>query len=352
MTSVSTTERQFPLRNAVLKAWKEVGVQYSPDGNGGNPLGVAELHENRANGLRQIASSCYSLRGVTVLTNSLVTKILLSGSNETPSLPIQAVGVQLANGTEYKATKEVILSAGAYRTPQILMLSGIGPKAQLAAHGIPSIVDLPDVGEHLKDHVMYSTYWKLRDPDEQGGLVLGSRNPLFTQQQFATGVPLDWVTTTTLPRDRLSAAIERDENTNVTSPPSYPTSKHPLLRTERAFMETLITYAAMNPADPVIPFDGSHITATLVGLQPTSKGTVKLASADPHQGPLIDPQCYTTEVDRYAFRDAVRRLTTLMTQTSWSKTLFAGETPPAEFPPLAQDTTDGEIDARIAHSAL
>lgn len=352
VTSVSTTGRQFPLRNAVLKAWEELGIQYNPDGNSGNPLGVAELHESRANGLRQVASSCYSLQGVTVLTSSMVTRILLTEIDGDPSSPVRAVGVELEDGTEYKATKEVVLSAGAYRSPQVLMLSGIGCKDQLSSHGIRAIIDLPDVGAHLKDHLLYSTFWRLQHPEEEGGLVLGSTNPLFSQQHFTTGVPLDWVTTTTLPTDGLRKAIKRDEGGEPTSSPSSSFSQHPLLRVERAFMESLVTYAAMSPADPAIPFDGSHITATLVGLTPTSKGTVKLASADPKQRPLIDPQFYTTEVDRYAFRDGVRRITTLLTQTSTGKRIFAGESPPARFRPLSQETTDEEIDARIAHSAL
>lgn len=349
VTSVSTTGRQYPLRNAVLKAWKEVGIQQKPDGNCGDPLGVVEYRENRANGKRQIASSCYSLKGVTVLTNSLVAKIILDGTNGGRSSPIRALGVQLVDGTEYRAAREVILSAGAYRSPQLLMLSGIGCKTHLASHCIPVVIDAPEVGKHLKDHPMYSTYWKLRSPEERGGLVLGSKNPLFTQPQFATGNPVDWITTTTLPTEGLRKAIEKDEGT--IEPVSSLASQHPLLRTVRAFAELFVVYAASSANDPVILFDGSHVTASIVGLQPTSKGTVRLASANPLQGPLIDPQCYTTEVDRYAMRDAVRRTTALFTRTSWSASMIAGETPPSDFPPLSQETTDDEIDARIAHSA-
>ncbi|KAK5052585.1 hypothetical protein LTR84_002450 [Exophiala bonariae] len=349
VTSVSTTGRQYPLRNAVLKAWKELDIQHKPDGNSGDPLGVVEYHENRANGDRQIASSCYSLNGVTVLTNSLVARVILEGTDAGCSYPVRAVGVRLADGTEYKATREIILSAGAYRSPQLLMLSGIGCKTNLASHGIPAIIDLPEVGKHLKDHPMYSTYWKLRNPEEQGGLVLGSKNPLFTQPQFTTGNPVDWITTTSLPLEGLRKAVEKDEG--IVDPISSAGSQHPLLRTDRAFVELFVVYAASNPTDPVIPFDGSHITASIVGLQPTSEGTVKLASANPHHGPLIDPQYYTTEVDRYAIRDAVRRITKLFTQTSWSETIIAGETPSYQFPPLHHGITDDEIDARIANSA-
>lgn len=86
---------------------------------------------------------------------------------------MQAMGVQLTDDHVYLASKEVMLSAGAYRTPQLLTLSGIGPAKELAKHGITQTLDAPCVGENLHDHMAVSQWWKLRNPED--GLALGSR---------------------------------------------------------------------------------------------------------------------------------------------------------------------------------
>lgn len=119
--SVTSTNRQYPLRDKALQSWQEIGIEPLPflDGNAGNPLGVAEYTENRKNGRREIASAVYALENVTVLTETVVAKILLSNTTG----PLTATGIELANGTQISA-REVILSAGAVHTPQLLMLSG------------------------------------------------------------------------------------------------------------------------------------------------------------------------------------------------------------------------------------
>jgi choline dehydrogenase len=94
-----------------------------------------------------------------VQTNTLVTGILIEG--------LRAVGVRCqVNGEEHvlRAEREVILSAGAFESPRLLMLSGIGPAADLRALGIQPLVDLPGVGQNLQDHLMMLTYWPCRKP--------------------------------------------------------------------------------------------------------------------------------------------------------------------------------------------
>ncbi len=148
--SVTSTHREFPLRNYTLKLWSELGINALPglDGNAGNPLGVGELQENRVDGRRQIAAAVYSLDGITVLTETMVEKVLIENVS---GAGLTAVGVKLANGTEIRG-RETIVSAGAVRSPQVLMLSGIGPAYQLAKFDIPVLLDQPDVGQNLADH--------------------------------------------------------------------------------------------------------------------------------------------------------------------------------------------------------
>ncbi|ORY64507.1 uncharacterized protein BCR38DRAFT_409864 [Pseudomassariella vexata] len=113
----------FPMREKQLESWCELGVSPVPhlDANARHLLGVGELNENKHNGRREIASAVYPLGGVTVLTVTMVQKVLLhpAGQNATR----RASGVQLVNGTQLFG-REIILSPGAIRTPQIRMLSG------------------------------------------------------------------------------------------------------------------------------------------------------------------------------------------------------------------------------------
>lgn len=124
------------------------------DVNGGNPIGIAPYTENWRNGKRQPSGRAYGLQGVRVLTNSVVRRILLEGD--------VAKGVELNDGRKITATREVILSCGAIRTPQILMLSGIGPAEELSKHGIEQLIDALEVGRNFHDHIAMSQLYKVR----------------------------------------------------------------------------------------------------------------------------------------------------------------------------------------------
>jgi choline dehydrogenase-like flavoprotein len=336
---VSNTGRAFPLRDGIKSAWAEVGLPFVADANDGTNIGLGELNENRKEGLRQLASSAYSLTGVTVLTNTLVSKIVISKV----SGKLTATGILLANGTELSAKKQVVLTAGAYRTPQLLKLSGVGPTAELKKFGIKKLVNAPAVGTGLADHMLYSQYWRLTDETAAKGVALGSSNPLFSQPEYGMGVPADWVATESIPKDVLKAAIKKDEG-------KTPTSCHPLLKTERAFMETLVIYAA-GAADPVIQLNGSHILTTIVGLLPTSRGTVTLASNNAADFPIINPNYYTTEVDKVAFRHGVKRVAQMFLNTTTGKATVSGETPPTGYAAVTTSSTDAFLDSRIRHGA-
>jgi len=89
------------------------------------------------------------LNGVRVMTETLVNRVIIEKRDRSQV----AIGVELANGEILSAKKEVIISAGAYRTPQVLLLSGIGPAEELRKHGIEQVVNLPEVGSNLHDHM-------------------------------------------------------------------------------------------------------------------------------------------------------------------------------------------------------
>lgn len=326
-----STNRVYPLASIAEKAWSEMGIETLPgaDMNAGNNLGVGQLNENRHNGERQVAPLVYSLEGVTVLTDTRVGSILLSEDDG-----IKATGVRLADGTEFHGA-QVIVSAGAYRTPQILMLSGLGPKETLEKHDIRTVLDAPEVGKNFTDHVMVRMNWKLKDPSK--GYAIGSKNPLFMEPQFATGTPVSHIVSAAVPRDGLEAAITKDEGR--LDPDHY------LLKREFAMMETMVLYLAVPPQE----IDGIHISNFVMATKPTSRGAVTIASKDPYAAPLLDPNYYATEVDKYVWRESLRKVATLMTgdKTVLGRDIVEAETPIPGFEPLTTATSDEELDKRV-----
>ena len=241
------------------------------DQNAGDNLGRAYVCEAREDGKRQWAADRYRLEGVEVRLETFVNRVVLSREGDGR---VKATGVELADGTVVSG-RNIICSAGAFRTPQLLQLSGIGPAAHLKDIGIDVQVDLPEVGKGLTDHMSVFQHWRLRDPS--AGYTLGSPNPLFQQPQYAKGMPLDWLVCTSVPKEGLREAIKKDEG--VEPDPAT----HPLLRKTRVFLENILLYAKV-PL-PGVPMDAEHITTDLVNFLPTSRGTVSLRSANPQDPP-------------------------------------------------------------------
>ncbi|PQE30232.1 glucose dehydrogenase protein [Rutstroemia sp. NJR-2017a WRK4] len=331
--SVSTTRRDYPLREKVRKAWESIGVNYNSDANSGSPQGLGELVENRKDGQRQLASSAFPLNGVKVMASTLVARVLIDSHGATP----RATGVELADGSKIAAAKEVIVSAGAYRTPQILLLSGIGPSKELAAHDIQQVVDAPYVGKNLHDHMSVAQWWKLKNPE--AGYALGS--PLFSNPNFAKGTPMDWIVTLTVPHDGLKDALIKDEGSESVD------DTHPLLNPPRSHVECFTVYVGANQSNPVIPMDGSHITTVVFGGLPTSRGSITLASTDPTAAPVIDPNYFSTDLDRYVLRTGMRKIMEAMLSTAEGRELIEIETVSAGEKPLDWKAEDAELDERI-----
>lgn len=158
LLSVSTfnNSQGAKLLEAYIKASEELGVKFNPDCNGESQLGITNLQGTLIDGRRCSAAKAYlspvkDRTNLKVSKNSFVTKILIDKDTS------KAYGVEMLdeNGSKIKikASKEIILSAGAINSPKILMLSGIGPKVHLEDIGIDVIKDL-NVGENLQDHML------------------------------------------------------------------------------------------------------------------------------------------------------------------------------------------------------
>ncbi|KAJ6151260.1 hypothetical protein N7470_007854 [Penicillium chermesinum] len=323
--SQSHPERKYPLRGPMLAAWKNNGVKYISDANSGYPMGISERVENFNQGKRQFAHQIYSLKGIKILTRSTVARIKIQKASSSRGDAV-ATGVELISGLKLTAKKEVIISAGTYNSPKILMLSGIGPAKHLSKHGIDAIVDSPEVGQNFHDHMAVPLAWQLRGRGLNPPFQEAMNHPI-----WKLGWASDWTVSAGIDNSVLRKAIVKDD-INLLEPFSQL-----LLNPHLCFTETLNFYtpAGTTVAEMDTPMDGSHISSTILGLSPISRGTISLASRDPLAQPIIDPNYYSTEVDRVAMRIAIRKA--IQVYTSEPLTSFIeGESPPAGFPPLTR----------------
>ncbi|KAJ5669122.1 hypothetical protein N7462_010192 [Penicillium macrosclerotiorum] len=332
----SHPDRKYPLRDAVLAAWESTGLKHNPAPNEGDPLGITELYENRDGGQRQFAHKVYNLDKVDILTEAQAARILISG--DTANGKKVANGVELLDGRRFHARKEVIVSCGAYNTPKLLLLSGIGPKEQLQEHGIQQVVDAPEVGRNFHDHPAVVLIWKLKEGDSNLPMSAIGANP-----GFQVGLPADWVVFAGLDSQLIRNALIKDGEDPEGVEGQY------LLNANNIFTETLSVYApaGANHADMDIPFDGRHVSTPVLGMLPTSRGSITLASNDPTTAPRVDPNYYATEVDRTALRTGIRRAVKAFRESAAVKDLVESEVPPDNFPPLHADSSDEEIDDRV-----
>ena len=150
---VSYLRSPSPINEVFLQACEQTGLPRTPDYNGEQQLGCGPTQAMQANGERCSAAKAFitpymGRSNLTVITQAHTERVLLDGK--------RATGVQYIHKgqtLQATATREVILSAGAFGSPQLLMLSGIGPQSQLQAHGIATVHTLPGVGQNLQDHV-------------------------------------------------------------------------------------------------------------------------------------------------------------------------------------------------------
>ncbi|KAJ2973610.1 hypothetical protein NQ176_g6507 [Zarea fungicola] len=337
-SSVSRSDptRRYPLREKVRDAWKEIGVNLIPDYNNGHPLGLGEVVENWHNGIRQPAHETLDLSNVKILCGVTVSRVLVEGVTSK-----RATGVELLDGTWVCAKREVIISTGTYRTPQVLMLSGIGPAPILYKYNIPAHVDNPEVGRNMHDHLVVPLFWKVRNP--QLGVAAGS--PAFNVPGFAKGTPFDYVAYRQAPRATIEQALKADREDEAS-----PLDPQELLDQERIHTESLVTYLPVTRTEP-LPLDGTVITTSVLCMQPTSRGTVTIESADPAAMPAIDSNFYSTHADRAILRDGVRGALNLMQSTRAGTSMVEREIPPQSCPPLHHsDSSDEDIDARVRHA--
>ncbi|MEV7430344.1 GMC family oxidoreductase N-terminal domain-containing protein [Nocardioides sp. NPDC092400] len=253
-----------------------VGCDILEDYNGESQEGVSRMQQNAADGLRYSASRGYihhlAPPTLDVQTQVLVTKVVVEGG--------RATGVQVRDkdGSQrtVRAGKEVILAAGFVGSPQILMLSGIGHAQHLKDHGIDVVADLP-VGDNLHDHMFHAMTFHATSSRMRG-------NAFF----FAKGVAKEVVRPgSTFLANSVFEVLAFLKTSQATDVPDLQLHLLPW------------SYVTPNQDEPirheVSPLPALTVLTTLI--YPRSRGTLRLASADPTAAPLIDPQYLAESAD-------------------------------------------------------
>ena len=306
----------------ILEAWRdaaeECGIPKIAEFNRGNNFGNAYFQMNQRDGQRWSGTKGY-LRPVmqrtnlTVRTNAQVRRVVTQ-ANQASGAGRRAIGIELLGGEVLNARREVILAAGSIGSPQILQLSGIGPSELLRQHGVEVVHDLPGVGENLQDHLQIRTIFKVNHTvtlnqrvNSPFGKALMGLEYLF----FKTG-PL------TMPPSQLGAFAKSDP------------------ARLSANLEWHIQPLSLDKfGDPLHTFNA--ITPSVCNLQPTSRGHVRIKSADPEDAPAITLNYLATEEDRQVAIAGLRFTRRIMA----AKALERFE--PTEWKPGQEIQSDAEL---------
>jgi len=254
---VSDPRHRHPLSEAFVSAAVQAGVPANDDFNGARQEGAGFYQTTTSQGRRASSAVSYlkPLRGdprLTVLTETLATRLLFEGE--------RVVGVEAVDShgatVSFRASAEVIVSAGAIASPKLLMLSGIGPRAHLEDMGIPLRIDLPGVGENFQDHLSASVYARTRKPDSLLGHDRGLR---------ALGHGLKYLAS----RSGLlsSNVVESGAFVDATG-------------CGRPDVQFHVVPALVGDIDRLPP-EGHGISVNPCALRPRSRGRLRLKSADP-----------------------------------------------------------------------
>lgn len=305
---------RWDILDTFIEAAVEAGIPRTTDFNTGSNEGISYFHVNQKNGRRWSAARGFlrpalSRPNLKLEINAHATRILFEGK--------RAVGVEvLQNGSlrQIRARKEVILSAGAVASPQLLQLSGIGDGNLLQQHGISVLQHLPGVGENLQDHLQLRPIYKVHG--------VRTLNEDYTSLVKKGLMALEY------------ALFRRGP---LTMAPSQ----------LGAFARSSSEYATPNLQFHIQPLsldkfgEDPHpfpaFTASVCNLRPTSRGTIRVRSNNPSDAPAIRPGYLSTSEDQQVAVDSLRLVRRIVSMPALQKYR------PEEYKPGAHLNTDDEL---------
>jgi choline dehydrogenase len=273
--AVSDLTERNPLCEAYIEAATRTGIPRTDDFNGADQEGVGYYSLTARNG-RRCSTAVAFLRpamkrpNLRVITHAHAERVLFAGN--------RATGVVFRRGGErvtVRATREVILCGGAINSPQLLMLSGVGPAEHLQEHGIEPVLDLPGVGRNLQDHFQTRFAYKCRFPITVNDIMA---SPL---KKMRVGLQYAMFRTGPLTISAGQVGIFAKTRPELATPD---------------IQFHFIAFSSDRPAEGLHPFSG--FTQNVCQLRPESRGTILLKSADAGAAPAIHPNYLSTELDR------------------------------------------------------
>jgi choline dehydrogenase len=313
--------KDHPLYDAFMEGAKAAGFAESGDLNGAEPEGFGPMDFNHRKGHRASSAAAYltpvlARRNLNVETGAMTRRVLIENG--------RAVGVEYAKDGQLvvaRAEREVILSGGSYNSPQLLMLSGIGPADELAAHGVKPVLDLPAVGRNLQEH----PNMLLRRPCSR---------PTGFDAQFRF--------------DRLAREVVRWRFNGTGVMAGVPLLCMGFIRTrpelERPDMQCYVNAVGF---DTRVWFpglrkpNGDKIDWFNSMLHPESRGYMTLRSADPLAPPRIHFNLFDARQDMVTMREGIKIARDLMSARPFGDVLGPEVIPGARF------KTDAEIEEAI-----
>jgi choline dehydrogenase len=268
---VSDHRWQPTLAKAMHEAAVQAGIPANPDFNGATQEGVGYYQTTiskarRWSSARAYLSGARQRKNLTIATGAQATRVLIEGGRAT-GVEYRTLNSTGAGLTTARATREVIVSGGVYGSPQLLMLSGLGPAAHLNQHGIAVIKDMPGVGSHLHDHFNTYVAYRCAQPVTMNDLINSLPRRILAGAQYALGRtgPLAGM-------GLYVGALVRSDR-----------------RLERPDLQINMFAWAIKDRNRngVVPQPFSAFGLSPVHLRPDGRGTVRLKSADPLAAPEI-----------------------------------------------------------------
>ncbi len=272
---VSVPINPLPISEAFLRAGQQFGMAYNPDFNGARQAGVGHYQVTVREARRSSAAVAYlrpirSRPNLVVETGQFVTRIVLERG--------RAVGIERLDAQSapeiVRCEREVLLTAGGIGSPRMLMLSGVGPADHLRSVGVPPLHDLPGVGGNLQDHLDCYVIAECTGEHTYDAMLKPHR---------AAMAGLRYLTTKTGPV--ASTLFETGGFWSAGHDPDWPDIQFHL-------------GLGSGIEAGVEKLKNAGVTLNSAFLRPRSRGTVRLASADPGMAPLIDPNYWADPFDR------------------------------------------------------
>ncbi|HET9617269.1 MAG TPA: GMC oxidoreductase, partial [Pseudolabrys sp.] len=307
----------------ILEAFRQAAVQYGipavSDFNTGDNEGICYFHVNQRRGRRWSAARGFlkpvlDRKNLKLETGCLVEAIEFTGK--------RATGVRWRQNGEVRSARcrgEIVLTAGAIGSPQILMLSGVGPAAHLSQHGIPLVLDRMGVGQNLHDHLQLRTIYKVSNVKTLNSMyaTLGGKLTMGLDYLLRRRGPL------TMAPSQLGAFTRSDRTQ------------------DRANIQYHVQPLSLDKfGEPLHPFPA--FTASVTNVRPTSRGALTLKSADPAAPPAISPNYLATPEDRQVAADSIRVTRQIVSQPALAQYR------PEEYLPGPQV---GDDEAALEHAA-